>query len=86
MALAYFLCQAMALVCFFPEKKIHKKLMSLSFGTTKDKVETVRYPVGDSDYRDDTNEILKLLNEKDEIVNISSDEEEDVDHDNEETD
>ena len=24
MALAYFLCQAMALVCFFPEKKIHK--------------------------------------------------------------
>ena len=25
MALAYFLCQAMALVCFFPEKKIHKK-------------------------------------------------------------
>ena len=25
MALAYFLCQAMALVCFFPENKIHKK-------------------------------------------------------------
>ena len=25
MALAYFLCQAMALVYFFPEKKIHKK-------------------------------------------------------------
>ena len=43
----------------------------------------MQYPVGESDYTDDTKEILKQLKEKEEIVNISSDEEEDVDHDNE---
>ena len=46
----------------------------------------VQYPVGDSDYTDDRKEVLKQLKEKEEIVNIFSDEEEDVDHGNGEID
>ena len=52
----------------------------------KDTVKSVQYPVWDLDYTDDTKEeSTKQLKEKEEIVNVSSDEVEDLDHNNGET-